>query len=118
MDQKNCECMADSKYDPIPKVYVVGFRVYGVDHKNVMHTVVFEEGVFVIAVDAEDVITQLKKDYVNVEFNHKNKHGMIHIVGQEVRVDTIEYCGILSGLSEKSLEALSGIASEEDDDEI
>lgn len=109
--------MSEGRDDQVPKVYLINYKVYGVDHKNIMHVIVTEPKNWVIAMDAQDVIDQLKRDYVNVEFNHNDKDGMVHLVGQHVYVESIKYCGVLSGMSLKSVDALSGIKSESEEEE-
>lgn len=117
MEYEHCECMIDSKEDSEPKVYSISYKIYGVDHKNILHNIASAEGALVVAINAEDVIDQLKRDFVNVEFNHTDSKGMIHIVGQTVYVESIEYYGPLAGISVKSLDYLSD-SPEDNEDEI
>lgn len=119
------ESVDETGFDACAKIYLIEYKVYGVDPSGVKHLVIEEEGAYVIGIDAEDVIEQLKKDYINSEFNYTVENIMYHAVGTDIKVHNIELIGPLLGISLKSLKLIAesnpeieGILPEElEDDE-
>lgn len=94
------ECF--DEYDNAAKIYQVNFVVYGTDAKNVKHIILEEEDIYVIAIDVVDVVNQIKKDYLNSEFNFKTDTGLYHSIGQDIRIDSAKLVGVLAGISDAS----------------
>lgn len=114
--EHNCDCMVDVEYDTFPKIYRVAFRVYGVDSTGVNHLVVEVDDANIIGLDVDDIISQIKKDHINSEFNEHDGVGMSHIIGQRVVVHSVRYMGLLNHITTKAKNVFEIEDDEIDDD--
>lgn len=94
--EKNCECVMGIEYDTYPKIYKVAFRVYGVDSTGMNHLAVEVDRAYVVGLDVEDIIDQIKKDHINSEFNDHDGAEMHHMVGHRVVMHSVRCMGVLS----------------------
>lgn len=100
--EKHCDCMMDADFDAYPKIFKIAFRVYGVDSAGVKHIVIEVNRAFMVGLDVDDIITQLKTDHINAEFNDHDGEGMYHTIGRDVVVHSVRYIGILNYMTAKT----------------
>lgn len=113
-EAQHCDCMMDCGFDAYPKIYRISFRVYGIDSVGIKHVVVETSQAYMVGIDVEDIVNQLKSDHLNTEFNHHDGDGMYHIIGQDVVIHSVRYIGILNYMTNKA-KKLFEIPDEESD---
>lgn len=114
----------DDTYEPTPKVFKCSFRVIGSDSKNQTHIIIEERNFCLVALDAQDAISQIEKDHIHIEFNQKYEGNIYHAVSTKVDVFSVRSLGPLMTITDKCLDIIAeeckrpDIKPDLDDDDI
>jgi len=88
------------------RIYFVVYSIIGRDKELLSRT-----EAYVLAVDADDIIKQIKEECLGIEINIKDEETdeLTHFVAEDVDFESIELVGTLRGLTEQAVEILSRI---------